>query len=49
MYHFYAKLSCQKPMLRQTEQWVQNGPITKNGVFTVTTLFFVFFGKFVSV
>ena len=30
----------QKPMLRQIEWWVQNGPITKNGVLPVTTLFF---------
>ena len=27
-------------MLRQIEWWVQNGPITKNGVLPVTTLFF---------
>ena len=29
----------QKPMVRQIEWWVQNGPITKNGVYPVTTLF----------
>ena len=27
-------------MLRQIEWWVQNGPITKNGVLPVATLFF---------
>ena len=31
---------CQKPVLRQIECGVQNGPITKNGVSPVTTLFF---------
>ena len=34
------------PKLRQTEWQLQNGSITKSGVFPVTTLFF---GKFVSV
>ena len=38
--HFYTKLLCQKPILRQTE-W--GGTITKNGVFPVTTLFFRIF------
>ena len=33
-------------MLRQIEWWVQNEPITKNGVLPVTTLCF---SKFVSV
>ena len=27
-------------MLRQTEWWVQNVPITKNGILPVTNLFF---------
>ena len=36
-------LSSKKPMLRQIEWGVQNGPITKNGVLPVTSLFF---GKF---
>ena len=27
-------------MLRQIEWWLQNGPITENGVLPVTTLFF---------
>ena len=45
--HFHAKLLCQKPMLRQIECEVQNGPITMNGVLPVTTLYF--FQKFVSV
>ena len=40
MQHFYAKLICQKPMLRQIEWEVQNGPIVKNGVFQVTTFLF---------
>ena len=40
MHHFRTKLPYQKPMLRQIEWWVQNGPITKNGVLPVTTLFF---------
>ena len=33
-------MTYQKPMLRQIEYWVQNGPITKNGVWPVTTLHF---------
>ena len=41
-FHFYKKLPCQKPMLRQIEWEVQNGPIRKNGYF-VTDLSF---GKF---
>ena len=40
MQHFLTKLLCQKPMLRQKDGGVQNGPITKNGVLPVTTLFF---------
>ena len=36
-HHFHTKLLYQKPMLRQIEWWVQNGPITKNGVLPVTT------------
>ena len=39
-HYFHAKLSCQKPMLRQIEWWVQNRPITKNGVLPVNTSFF---------
>ena len=39
-HHFHTKLPYQKPMLRQIEWWVQNGPITKNGILLVTTLFF---------
>ena len=38
--HFHTKLPCQKPMLRQIKWWLQNGPIIKNGVLPVTTLFF---------
>ena len=39
-YHSHTKLPYQKPMLRQIEWWVQNGPITKNQVFPVTNWFF---------
>ena len=39
-HHFHSKLLCQKPMLRQIEWRLQNGPITKSGVLPVTTLFF---------
>ena len=39
-HYFHTKLPCQKQMLRQTELWVQNGPITNNRVLPVTTLFF---------
>ena len=35
-YRFHTKLSYQKPMLRQTKWWGQNGPIKKNGVLPVT-------------
>ena len=38
--HFHTKLPHEKPLLRQIERWVQNGPIAKNGVLPVTTLFF---------
>ena len=38
--HLHTKLPCQKPILRQIEWEVQNGPIKKNGVLPVTTLFF---------
>ena len=37
--HFHTKLPCQKPILRQIEWEVQNGPITKNGVLPATTFF----------
>ena len=40
MHHFHTKLSYRKPMLRQIEWWVQNEPITKNGVLPVITLLF---------
>ena len=33
--HVHTKLPCQKPMLRQIEWVVQNGPITKNRVLPV--------------
>ena len=39
-HHFHTKLTYQKPMLRQIEWWVQNGPIKKNGVLPVTSLLF---------
>ena len=35
-----ALLPSQKPVSREIEWSVQNGPITKNGVLPVTTLFF---------
>ena len=38
--HLHTILLCQKPSLRQIEWGVQNGPITKNAVLPVTTLFF---------
>ena len=38
--NFHTKLPCQKPVLRQIEWGVQKGPITKNRVLPVTTLFF---------
>ena len=38
--YFHAKLPCQKPMLRQIEWGVQDGPITLNGDFPVTILVF---------
>ena len=41
-HHFYTKLPYQKSMLRQIEWWVQNRPITKNGVLPVTTFFWIF-------
>ena len=39
--------SCQKPMLKQIEWWLQNGPITKNRSFASN--YFVFIGNFISV
>ena len=39
-HNFYIKPPYQRPMLRQLEWWLQNGPITKNGVLPVTTFFF---------
>ena len=35
----FLKLLCQKPMLRQIEWGLQNGPVTMNGVLSVTTFF----------
>ena len=35
-HHLHAKLLYQKPMLRQIEWLVQNGPIKKNAVLPVT-------------
>ena len=40
MQHFQTKLPRQTPMLRQIVSEVQNGPITKYGVLSVTTLVF---------
>ena len=39
-HYFYTKLLYQKPMLRQIEWWMQNGPIIKNEILPVTILFF---------
>ena len=39
MHHFHKKLPYQKLMLRQIEWWLQNGPLTKDRVLPVTTLF----------
>ena len=38
--HFHTKLLSKKPMLRQIEWVVQDGPITKNGGLPLTALFF---------
>ena len=38
--HFHSKLLCQKPVSRQIERRLQNGPITKSEVLPATTLFF---------
>ena len=38
--YFHKKLPCQKPILRQIDWGVQNGRTTKNGVLSLTTLFF---------
>ena len=40
MHYFHTKLPYQKPMLRQIEWSLQNGPITENRVLPVTALFF---------
>ena len=39
-HHFYTKPPNQKPISRQIEWWLQNGPITKNRVLPVTASFF---------
>ena len=39
-HHFHWKLLCQKPMLRQIEWRLLNGPITKSGVLPGKSLFF---------
>ena len=40
IHHFYTKLPNQKPILKQIECWVQNEPITKNGVLFFWIFFF---------
>ena len=40
MHNFLTKLTYQKAMLGPIEWWVQNGPVTKDGVLPVTTVFF---------
>ena len=37
--HFHTKLSYQKPLLKQIECGVQNGPFKKNGTLSATTFF----------
>ena len=44
-HNFHPKLLFQKPMLRQIEWRLQNGPITKGGVLPVT-LYFIFLENF---
>ena len=39
-HYFHSKLLSQKPILRQIELWVQNGPFTKKGVLPAPALFF---------
>ena len=39
LHHFHTKLPCQELTLTQIEWGVQNAPITKNGVLSITTLF----------
>ena len=39
-HYFHTKLPSQKPKFRQIQWWVQDQPITKNGVLPVTNLFF---------
>ena len=39
-HYFRSKLLSQKPMLRQIESWIQNGPFTKKGVLPAAALFF---------
>ena len=38
MHSFHTKRSCPKPMLRQIEWRVQDGPVTNNGVLAIATL-----------
>ena len=42
-HHFHTKLPCRKPMLRNIEWGLQNGPITKNGFLSGTTFYFLNF------
>ena len=37
--HYHAKLPCQKPMLKQIEWSVQNGPMTKIELLPLITAF----------
>ena len=46
-HYLQTKPPSKKPVLEQTEWWIQNGIITKNGLVPVTT--FIFFENFVSV
>ena len=38
--HFHTNLPCHKPMSRQIEWEVQDGPTTKNGVLPISILVF---------
>ena len=38
--HIHTKLFCQKPVLRQIEWGMENGPITKTRLLPLTTSFF---------
>ena len=45
MQYFLKKLFCQKPMIRQIEFGVQNGPIANSGFLPVATFFHTFLDR----